>query len=143
MSVSIFPIHSKHQHTKHKSMKVCKKCIINDKYPNISFDENGVCSLCTKQKAFIPFGEKKLVEIFDKVRKKNAQFDVLVPFSGGKDSSFILHLAVNVYKLKVLAMTYDNGLFSQIALDNIKRAIEITGVKHVVRKADPEVQKKI
>jgi hypothetical protein len=52
-------------------------------------------------------------------------------------------LAVNVYKLKVLTMTYDNGLFSKLALDNISRAIEITGVKNIFCKPDFALQKKI
>ncbi|MFH2142387.1 MAG: hypothetical protein ABIJ97_08200, partial [Bacteroidota bacterium] len=124
-------------------MKICNKCIINDKYPGISFNEAGTCSLCVEQRKYTPLGEDKLLDILQKAKNKNSDYDVLVPLSGGKDSSYILHLAVNVYKLKVLAMTYDNGLFNQIALDNIKRAIEITKVKHVFCKPDSEIQKKI
>jgi len=124
-------------------MKTCNKCIINDSYPGISFNEMGTCSLCVEQRTYKPIGEDKLLDILQEARKKNSNYNALVPLSGGKDSTYILHLAVNVYKLKVLAMTYDNGLFNQIALDNIQSAIEITKVKHVFCKPDKEIQRKI
>ncbi|HBX50367.1 MAG: hypothetical protein A2275_12485 [Bacteroidetes bacterium RIFOXYA12_FULL_35_11] len=124
-------------------MKICSKCIINDKYPGISFNEDGACSLCTVQKKYNPIGEDKLLDIFQKAKKISSKYDALVPLSGGKDSTFILHLAVNVYKLNVLAMTYDNGFFSPTALQNIQRSIEITKVKHIFCKPDTKVLKKI
>ncbi|MDD3740881.1 MAG: hypothetical protein PHH30_06535 [Bacteroidales bacterium] len=124
-------------------MTICTSCILNDKYPGIKFNDKGECSLCTGKRTFSPFGEDKLIEIFDKAKAKNAEFDALVPLSGGKDSTYILYLATKVYKLKVLAMTYDNGLFSQTALDNIERALKITGVKHIWCKTDPVIQKKV
>jgi N-acetyl sugar amidotransferase len=124
-------------------MKTCKKCLLDENYPQITFNEKDVCSLCSSNKSFNPIGEKTLLEIFQAAKDKNREYDALVPLSGGKDSTYILHLAVNVYKLKVLAMTYDNGLFSQLALDNIDRAIKITGVNHIVCKPDFEIQKKV
>ncbi|OFX18295.1 MAG: hypothetical protein A2033_17760 [Bacteroidetes bacterium GWA2_31_9] len=124
-------------------MKICSKCIINDKYPGISFNEDGACSLCVVQKKYKPIGENQFLNILQNAKNKATKYDALVPLSGGKDSTYILHLAVNVYNLNVVAMTYDNGLFSPIALENIQRAIEITKVKHVFCKPDKEVQKKI
>ncbi|MEI6051024.1 MAG: hypothetical protein WCS03_19215 [Bacteroidota bacterium] len=125
-------------------MRTCNKCIINDNYPEIQFNENGTCSLCIKYEGFKPIGEDKLLEIFENAKKnKKSEYDALVPISGGKDSSYILHLAVNIYKLKVLTMTYDNGLFNQIALENIERAIKKTRVDHVFRKPDKTVLMKI
>jgi tRNA(Ile)-lysidine synthase TilS/MesJ len=85
-----------------------------------------------------------LLEIFESAKKnEKSKYDALVPISGGKDSTYILHLAVNVYKLNILTMTYDNGLFSQIALDNIDRALKKTRVDHVFRKPDKEILLKI
>jgi tRNA(Ile)-lysidine synthase TilS/MesJ len=75
--------------------------------------------------------------------KKQGEYDALVPLSGGKDSTYILYLAVKVYKLKVLTMTYDNGFVSQPAVDNMERAVKKMGVKHVVCKPDFDVLSKI
>jgi tRNA(Ile)-lysidine synthase TilS/MesJ len=57
-----------------------------------------------------------------------------VPLSGGKDSTYILHLAVNIYNLKAIAMTYDNGFMSELSLDNINNAVAITKVDHIFLK---------
>lgn len=124
-------------------MAECKKCLMNDSYPNISFNEYGECSLCTKQKLHCPIGEDKLIKIFDEIKNKKFKYDALVPLSGGKDSTYILHLAVNIYKLKVIAMTYDNGFLTPIALENIDKAIKISKVDHVFYRPNLEVLKKI
>ena len=124
-------------------MNTCSKCLLKDNYPNITFDDSGVCSFCNQPNHYKPLGKDKLLAVFEKAKKVNAEYDALVPLSGGKDSTYILHLAVNVYKLKVIAMTYDNGLLSDIALRNIKKAIEITGVKHVVCKPNADIQRTV
>ncbi|MDP4282483.1 MAG: hypothetical protein Q8867_10100 [Bacteroidota bacterium] len=124
-------------------MKTCKKCLLDENYPQITFNDKDVCSLCSSNKSFKPIGENALIDIFQAAKNKNKEYDALVPLSGGKDSTYILHLAVNVYKLNVLAMTYDNGLFSQLALDNIDRAIKLTKVKHIFCKPDFAIQKKV
>ncbi len=123
-------------------MDKCQKCLLDSKYTQATFD-NGICSLCSTKRKFTPLGEDKLISILNEAKNKNAKYDVLVPLSGGKDSTYILHLAVNVYKLNVLAMTYDNGLFSQLAIDNIKSAIKKTGVDHIFCKPDIELLKKV
>lgn len=125
-------------------MKVCKKCILTDAYPGLTFNQEGVCSMCSSNHVFEPQGEDKLIRILEEMKaKKRGEYDALVPLSGGKDSMYILYLAVKVYKLKVLAMTYDNGFVSQLAIDNMKRAVEKMGVELVVYKPEPDVLNKI
>ena len=125
-------------------MKVCSKCILTDAYPEITFGEDGVCSMCSSNHVFKPSGEENLLRILDAAKaKKRGEYDALVPLSGGKDSMYILYLAVKVYNLKVMTMTYDNGFVSQIAIDNMERAVEKMNVKHVVCKPDETVLRKI
>ena len=125
-------------------MKECKKCILTDAYPGLSFNEEGVCSMCATNHVFIPWGEDKLIRIFETAkRKKRGEYDVLVPLSGGKDSMYILYLAVKVYKLKVLTMTYDNGFTYPLAIENMERAVEKMKVKHIVCKPDYDMLKRI
>ena len=125
-------------------MKVCKKCILTDAYPGLSFNEGGACSFCAANHVFEPYGEDKLLRILAeaKARKKGA-YDALVPLSGGKDSMYILYLAVEVYKLKVMTMTYDNGFTSELAVANMDRAVRKMNVRHVVCKPDADVLKRI
>jgi tRNA(Ile)-lysidine synthase TilS/MesJ len=124
-------------------MKVCKKCILTDAYPRLTFNEEGVCSFCSSNHVFAPYGEELLIRILEAAKaRKRGEYDALVPLSGGKDSMYILYLAVRVYKLKVLTMTYDNGFVSRMAVENMERAVEKMNVKHIVCKSDNEVLKK-
>ena len=125
-------------------MKECKKCILTDAYPGLTFDEEGTCAMCVSKRVFEPYGEEQLVRILEETKvKKRGEYDALVPLSGGKDSMYILYLAIKVYKLKVLTMTYDNGFTSQLAIDNMEMAVKKMNVQHVVCKPDNEVLKRI
>ncbi|MDR2145079.1 MAG: hypothetical protein LBE91_01285 [Tannerella sp.] len=125
-------------------MKECKKCILTDAYPGLAFNEEDTCSMCSSSHVFEPYGEDKLIRILEAAKAgKRGEYDALVPLSGGKDSMYILYLAVKVYKLKVLTMTYDNGFASRLAVDNMERAVEKMRVKHIVCKPDNDVLKKI
>ena len=117
---------------------------MTDAYPGITFGEDGVCSMCSSNHVYKPSGEENLIHILDAAKaQKRGEYDALVPLSGGKDSMYILYLAVKVYNLKVMTMTYDNGFVSQIAIDNMERAVEMMNVKHVVCKPDEIVLRKI
>ena len=78
-------------------MKRCISCVIPESFPGVSFDSSGLCSICKNfraNKAFIPSIEKlriKLDKISSANRSANSQYDALVAFSGGKDSTFLLH----------------------------------------------------
>ena len=125
-------------------MRICSKCILTDAYPGVSFGEDGVCSMCSSNHVYRPLGEDNLISILNAEKaKKRGEYDALVPLSGGKDSMYILYLAVKVYNLKVLTMTYDNGFVSQIAIDNMTHAVEKMNVKHIVCKPDEAVLRRI
>jgi PP-loop superfamily ATP-utilizing enzyme len=124
-------------------MQRCTRCILPESYSNITFDkQTGTCNYCSSFKKFVPIGEEALKSIFKKTQKKKKRYDVLVPFSGGKDSAYILYLASKVYKLNVLAYTYDNGFFSELALENINKCIENTNVDHIFYRPNNELMYK-
>lgn len=125
-------------------MKQCTHCLLTDAYPGLSFEADGQCSLCAHQKVFEPYGEDKLLQILDSYKKKaKGKYDALVPLSGGKDSTYILYLATQKYHLRVLAMTYDNGFVSQIAADNMQRALRKTNTEMITVKPDHQLLQKI
>ena len=107
-------------------MKRCTKCILPESYPNIIFDENGICSSChtfEKRWANYDWGGKgkELESIVNKVKAKNRRYDCLVPVSGGKDSSYVLYVCTQKYKMKVLAVNFDNGFVSPVASQNLAK----------------------
>lgn len=119
--------------------KTCNKCILHDKIDGVMMGENGTCNYCTDYKKFVPYGEPKLLREFKTAQKKKRIYDALVPLSGGKDSTYVLYLAVRKYHLKVLTYTYDNGFMSDLAKRNINRTIKECGVDHVWVKPDQKL----
>ena len=74
----------------------CKKCSMSNQRPRITFNAEGVCSACQfgeykRSKIDWDLREKELVELCNKYRKGNGEYDVIVPCSGGKDGSFVAH----------------------------------------------------
>ena len=82
--------------------KTCNKCLLDDKIEGVVFDNNGTCNYCNEYKPFVPYGESQLLKILQSARKKRRIYDALVPLSGGKDSTYVLYLAVKKYNLRVL-----------------------------------------
>jgi hypothetical protein len=104
------------------------------------FDENGVCNYCRSFERFwgawmrseeLRAGsERELLRVFEWARGKEKGYDALVPLSGGKDSSYALHLCASVYGLNVLTFTNDNGFLTDCARENIAKMIGKLGVDH-------------
>ncbi len=113
----------------------CKRCIMNTTVPDIEFDETGVCNYCKKQDEMekrFPQGKEGLTnfeKIFDdiKARGKGKEYDCIVGVSGGVDSTYTLYQTVKM-GLRPLAVLFDNGWCSEIAVSNIKNAIDKLGV---------------
>jgi N-acetyl sugar amidotransferase len=106
-------------------MQVCTKCILPESYPHITFDDQGICNVCThfdRRYKNIDYTQqhKELFRIIEKAKKKKREYDCMVPISGGRDSSMVLYLAVKDFKLKTLAFNYDNGFFSEQAKKNME-----------------------
>ena len=59
------------------------------------------------------------------------EFDALIPYSGGKDSTFVLYVARKELGLNCLAYTLDNGYLSDYARTNIEKTCRKLEVEHV------------
>lgn len=126
-------------------MKTCSKCLVPETVDTITFDDNGVCSVCRQ----IDFRDEKidwterrhqLDELINEYRDKGL-YDCIVPFSGGKDSTFQLWYVVNELKLKPLVVRFNHWGYRPLVLENNIRTFKILGVDtfeftpnwHVVR----------
>lgn len=112
--------------------KQCAHCIIdtNDD-PHVTFDNQGVCSYCQNyQRQKFQFvkvgadGESELKTLIERVKKsgKNKKYDCIIGLSGGVDSSY-LALKVSQWGLRALAVHFDNGWNSELAVKNIEQII--------------------
>lgn len=106
-----------------KDVFYCKKCVVSNQRPRITFDENGVCSACSyaEQKyKYINWNdrEKELLELLDKHRSKDGKWDCIVPGSGGKDSAFVSHLLKYKYGMHPLTITWAPFMYTDIGWKN-------------------------
>ncbi len=113
-------------------MKICTRCIYDERTPDISFDEKGVCNYCRQvddlakmYKTATPEGEQDLMNIIEQIKKegKGKQYDCAVGVSGGTDSSYLLAKAVE-WGLRPLAVHYDNTWNTAIATENIRKVTQ-------------------
>ncbi|AJQ96548.1 hypothetical protein [Gynuella sunshinyii] len=116
----------------------CTQCILSANFPKIKFDEQGVCNYCRKEDKdsyqndqFIAEARQRIETLFSE-RPRNSEYDAIVCYSGGKDSTYTLQLAVEKYGLKVLAFTLDNGFISRVAFKNINKVVDALNVDHWV-----------
>jgi hypothetical protein len=117
-------------------LKRCTKCILPETYPFVDFDEHGVCHYCRTWKKIEPKGEQALLDAVAPYRSKDGSPDVIVAYSGGRDSSYGLHYIKQVLGMNPVAYTYDWGLVTDLARRNQARVCGKLGVEHILRSAD-------
>ncbi len=119
--------------------KTCNNCLLDYSIEGVVLDHNGVCNYCNAYKPIVPYGESHLLKILQKAKNKKRTYDALVPLSGGKDSTYVLYLAVKKYNLRVLTYTYDNGFMSDFAKQNIQTSVAKCKVDHIWVKHNEEL----
>jgi len=117
-------------------LRRCTRCILPETYPFIGFDEHGVCRYCRTWKTIRPRGEQALLDAVEPYRKHDGSPDVIVAFSGGRDSSYGLHYVKKVLGMNPVAFTYDWGMVTDLARRNQARLCGALGVEHIIRSAD-------
>ena len=119
-----------------RDMKYCMRCCMPESNEGIKFDEMGICQACqsAEQKIHMDWTEreKELRTLLDHYKGLNNDYDCLIPISGGKDSTFQLHIITKVYKLKALAVTFSHNWWSETGKYNLQNAIAKFNVDHIM-----------
>lgn len=124
-------------------IKRCTKCILPETMPFIKFDSLGVCNYCnTYTPRNNPKPKEELFELIEPYRRKGKELDCIVPFSGGRDSCYGLHLIVNELKMKPVTYTYDWGMVTDLGRRNISRMCAQMGVENIIVAADISQKRK-
>jgi N-acetyl sugar amidotransferase len=115
----------------------CKKCVMSNQRPRITFDENGVCSACNfaefkKNKFDWNQRENELVALLDKHRRNDGSYDVLVPCSGGKDAAYIAHELRHKYNMNPLTVTWAPHIYTEIGFQNLHNMIRVGDLANVL-----------
>ncbi|MBL4736396.1 MAG: N-acetyl sugar amidotransferase [Flavobacteriales bacterium] len=121
----------------------CTSCVLDTSDSSIRFDTNGVCNYCLNYQTHVKNtiyegqeGEEKLLELVERVKKagRKTEYDCLVGVSGGVDSTYLVYL-MKQWGLRPLAMHFDNGWNSELAVMNITntlKKLDIDLYTHVV-----------
>ena len=102
---------------------LCTRCVIPDTFPGVTFDADGVCVFCQEapsREEYLSNQRDLRAQMETEIARLRGrgEYDAIVAFSGGKDSSFTLQTLVEDYGLNVLAVTIDNGFIASQALVN-------------------------
>lgn len=116
--------------------KICTRCVMDTTVPDIVFDGDGICNYChvadillSRVRLSMDESETKLNLVAENIIKKGQgkKYDSIIGLSGGVDSSYVAYLATQL-GLRPLAVHFDNGWNSEIAVTNIKNIVGKLGL---------------
>jgi hypothetical protein len=120
-------------------LKICSNCILPDTFPGISFNEKGICNHCRQEEAHLSKASEKkalyrqkLNDLISAVKGRAPAYDVIIAYSGGKDSSYSLKLLKDKYGLRTLAMTFDNHFVSPVSWENMRAVTGTFDADHII-----------
>jgi len=113
-------------------MKKCTACNLPETYETIEFDEHGVCNICRQkdykdQKINWKKRAEMLAELIEEHRGKY-EYDCILPFSGGKDSTYTLWYLVKHFKIRPLVVQFNHGFMRDTLMENNRRTFKKLGV---------------
>jgi N-acetyl sugar amidotransferase len=112
--------------------RTCVRCIMDTSDPDIVFDAAGVCNHCHRYariaaKRLIPLAERpaRLDALVDTIKAegRGRPYDCIIGVSGGVDSTYVAYLTHEL-GLRPLAVHFDNGWNSELAVGNIERTLK-------------------
>ncbi len=144
-----------------KEVIFCRRCTMSNQRPAsmpefkhtserhgaryLEIDEEGVCSACRyaekKEQIDWPDREKKLLQLLDRFRRNDGEYDCIVPGSGGKDSAYAAHVLKYKYGMNPLTITWPPLLYTEYGLRNFRNWIEIGGFDNITFKPNGKVQR--
>lgn len=114
--------------------KRCSRCGLPETYETLETNSNGVCNVCMSAefKSNINWNNRreKLEDLVSRFRGVS-DYDCIVPFSGGKDSTFQLYFIVRELKLKPLVVRFNHGFLRPTIRDNTERTLKKLGADFI------------
>lgn len=129
-------------------IKYCKNCLFPETKPELTFDENGICSACrfAVQKEEIDWNERRqeLKNILEKFRNGDgSNWDCIIPVSGGKDSTYATIAIKKEFGLNPLLVRFSPREFTDLGrknIENLKKSLDVDCIEFTSK---PEIYKKI
>ncbi len=128
-------------------LRRCIKCGLPETYETIEFDASGVCNVCRqhefKKEQIDWTSRRRMLENLIEEYRGKYDYDCLVPFSGGKDSTFTLLHLVKEYGLKPLVVQFNHGFMRPNLLENNERTFRKLGVDAISFRPNWKVVKRL
>ena len=131
-----------------KDLPRCKRCTLPITWETIYFDDEGICNICRNWEKKLKSvdwttREKTLVKTFNEVKKRQLPYDCIIPFSGGKDSTYTLYTLIHKYNMKPLVVSFDHGFYRPNMLENRTRTFRRLGVDVMTFTPNWQIVKKL
>ena len=123
----------------------CVRCVMPSTKPDLVLDRDGVCNACLayEARATIDWAARReeLCRLLERYRRHGANWDCIVPVSGGKDSTYqvLRMLQLGLTPLCLTATTCDLSPIGRRNIENLKRL----GVDHVEFSPNPLVRARL
>jgi len=111
---------------------ICVQCLMDISDPDIRFDPSGICNHCNRYaqqaaKRLIPEADRpaRLAALVETLKREGEgkAYDCVIGVSGGVDSTYVAYLTREL-GLRPLAVHFDNGWNSELAVANIEKALK-------------------
>ena len=118
-------------------LQYCTRCCIPETQEGVKFDDLGICQACqsSEQKSISTgWSGKNDYRRLLPMRRNGLtwNYDCIIPISGGKDSTFQLHVLTKLYGMKPLAVTFSHNWWSETGWYNLQNALETFNVDHMM-----------
>lgn len=129
-------------------IEFCKKCVMPNTRPGITFDENGVCEACNnyikKKETDWNARFEELKNLCDKYRGCNGDgYDCAIAVSGGKDSTFQVYVMKELMHMNPLLISIDNWSWTETGRENKANISEAFGCDILTFSLNKKVGKKM
>ncbi len=127
-------------------LRYCTNCVMPDTKPDLYLDDEGVCNACRsyQSRSTVDWDQRyqELQKVLEPYRNRDgANWDCIVPVSGGKDSTFqvVRMLEMGMNPLCVTATTCDLSELGRKNIENIKHL----GVDYIEFSPNKKVRAKL
>src|SRR5690242_1535329 len=124
----------------------CKRCVMPDTKPDLLLDDEGICNACRsyERRTEVDWGARRqeLLQVLERYRRRDgANWDCIVPVSGGKDSTYqvVRMLQLGLNPLCVTSTTCDLSELGRRNIENLKRL----GVDYVEMSPNPRIRARL